>query len=404
MSVTAAVPDTVAEPADLPDFDCYPIRHRLISARAVGRSVAVRWDDGLDCRYHVFWLRENAPDAETTHPVTREQALHLLDIPEDLAAADAGVDGAGGLWVRWSTGEQSRFHPGWLRSCSAEAPDDLHALAGRRIWEADAPVGVPRFSGPAVLDDPVEEARWCEALHVYGVALLEGLDVNPAVIETVPARLGPIRDTNFGRIFEVSSRPDADSNAYTAMHLPPHTDLATREYEPGLQFLHCLENSAVGGDSILADGFAIARVIAETDPEAYDALTAVPLAFANKARNTDYRQAAPMFRLDADGRVDEVRWSPWLRAPLRADFDTVDRVYRGLRLAFALAESPALRLRLRLRPGELLGFDNRRVLHGRTGFDPATGRRHLRGCYVEREELHSRLRILARQRRHAGSG
>jgi len=38
-------------------------------------------------------------------------------------------------------------------------------------------------------------------------------------------------------------------------------------------------------------------------------------------------------------------------------------------------------------------FDNRRVLHGRQAFEP-TGRRHLRGCYVDRSEFQSRLRIL----------
>jgi len=41
-------------------------------------------------------------------------------------------------------------------------------------------------------------------------------------------------------------------------------------------------------------------------------------------------------------------------------------------------------------------FDNRRVLHGRTEFEP-NGHRHLRGCYVDRTEFQSRLRVLARE-------
>ena len=39
------------------------------------------------------------------------------------------------------------------------------------------------------------------------------------------------------------------------------------------------------------------------------------------------------------------------------------------------------------------------MLHGRTVFDPSSGRRWLRGCYSEREELESRLRMLARAER-----
>ena len=36
------------------------------------------------------------------------------------------------------------------------------------------------------------------------------------------------------------------------------------------------------------------------------------------------------------------------------------------------------------------------MLHGRTAFDTGSGRRWLRGCYGEREELESSLRMLAR--------
>ena len=93
-----------------------------------------------------------------------------------------------------------------------------------------------------------------------------------------------------------------------------------------------------------------------------------------------------------------------LRAPLSAPLEQVDRVYRALQHAFALAEDRANQLRVRLQPGDLLGFDNRRVLHGRTAYDPATGNRWLRGCYVEREELYSRLRIIARHVRAEAIG
>jgi gamma-butyrobetaine dioxygenase len=41
-------------------------------------------------------------------------------------------------------------------------------------------------------------------------------------------------------------------------------------------------------------------------------------------------------------------------------------------------------------------FDNRRILHGREAFNPASGLRHLQGCYVDRGEFESRLRLLGR--------
>lgn len=42
----------------------------------------------------------------------------------------------------------------------------------------------------------------------------------------------------------------------------------------------------------------------------------------------------------------------------------------------------------------MLVFDNWRYLHGREGFDPSAGDRHLEGCYVDWDEIFSRIRIL----------
>ena len=48
-----------------------------------------------------------------------------------------------------------------------------------------------------------------------------------------------------------------------------------------------------------------------------------------------------------------------------------------------------------LKPGEMAVFDNQRVLHGRASFDPDSGERHLRGYYIEHNEINSRIRMLA---------
>jgi len=236
---------------------------------------------------------------------------------------------------------------------------------------------------------------------VFGVTLLEGLAPEPDTIERVAERIGPIRASNFGRIFEVRSKADANSNAYTAMALPLHTDLATREYKPGVQLLFCMRNEAKGGESLIADGFRIARELEREAPAEFRTAASLPIVFASRAADSDYRHAAPMIRLDADGEPEEVRVSPWLRAPLVAPLEEVDRCYRALRRYLAISERPANHVKLKLRAGDLLAFDNRRVLHGRLAYDPASGERWLRGCYVEREELHSRLRMIARERRRA---
>ena len=56
-----------------------------------------------------------------------------------------------------------------------------------------------------------------------------------------------------------------------------------------------------------------------------------------------------------------------------------------------LTQQAKYQVMLKLQTGEMAVFDNRRVLHGRTSFDPGTGFRHLHVCYVDRGEFESRL-------------
>jgi gamma-butyrobetaine dioxygenase len=51
----------------------------------------------------------------------------------------------------------------------------------------------------------------------------------------------------------------------------------------------------------------------------------------------------------------------------------------------------------RLNDGDLVVFDNRRVLHGRTGFASARHPRHLQGCYLTRDSVYSGAAVLRQQ-------
>lgn len=389
--------EAATDPPGAPGFNVYPTDRRVTHAWPIPMGVAVRWDDGLESQFHALMLRENSPDPETTHPATREQAIMLTELPSDLRAAAAGPDPAGGAWVEWAPeGLVSRYDAGWLRAHAHGAPDRPSDLPPRKAWGHEISDRLPRFDGPATLADAGRFAGWLKRVHVDGFAILDGLAAEPGVAAAVARRIGPIRETNFGQVFDVRSKPDADSNAYTAMALPAHSDLCTREYAPGLQFLHAIENDADGGDTLLADGFRVAEVLRAEAPDLFLTLAETPLEFANRARDSDYRRRAPMIALDRDGELDEIRLSPWLRAPLAAPLPTVDAVYRGLRLFQEIAARAELQVRFRLPPGSLIAFDNRRLLHGRTGFDGGSGARWLQGCYMEREELASKLRIAAR--------
>lgn len=382
----------------LPDFNTYPVSHRAVAAEPIENGIAVTWDDGVRTEHHRFVLRENSPDPATTHPLSREQQLQLTEIPTDLAIVGASVDDDGGVRVRWSAGPvaESVYHPGWLRAWAGGtgAPNPLPAHVR---WDSSLDLSTVTFGGAEVLAGGDAFDEFLRAVHTHGVALVRGLPVDEDMIERLPSMLGPVRTTNFGHVFDVRTKSaDVTSNAYTDLELPVHTDLDTREYMPGLQFLWCMVNDATGGESRLSDAAAITRHLRSEHPDAFDALTTIPVSFINKAADTDYRFVAPFLVVDGDGELVEARWSPWLRGPLQASIADAERFYAGLRLALELGDDPRFVVSHKLAAGDMLAFDNRRILHGRGPLDRSTGERWLRGSYVEREELESRLRVRQR--------
>ncbi len=410
-SRSAAIP---AQPhRDLPptpDFDSYPVSAAIVEAVAEddGRLLRLVWSDGRRSRFHAIWLRDNASDEENLNLETREQRGDVTDLPADVRIAAVTIDEAGALEIAWSVGAaRSRFHPGWLRhhDYSNGRAEDVAEIA-REPWDAATLPEPPSFDGAAILDDDETLEAWLLAVCRQGIARLRGLPAEPGMVARVAERIGPLRSTNFGRIFDVRVQRGPGSNAYSTLALTPHSDLPTREYQPGLQFLHCLRNASLGGRALMVDGLSLAEAIRRRDPRAYATLTSTAWPCNNRAVDSDYRWRGPVIRLDAEGRVDELRVVPFLRAPLDLPFDRVEEAYRALRLFYETVAEPALQMRFDYRPGDLVLFDNRRTLHGREAYEAAagSGERWLQGCYGEREELLSRLRILARQKRARATG
>lgn len=382
-----------------PDFEMYPRQPGVRTARNSARWIDVEWADGHSGRFHHVWLRDNCPCSDCVHQVTKEQTFELISVPEEYPAQSADVSGDGHLDVEWAVdGHRSRYHAGWLRAHCYDGSAEVGAAAARTTWDASTPGMPPTFGGPAVLSDDDALLEWLLALSTFGVTRLRDVPLDVDAVGRVAGRVGIVRETNFGVLWDVRSEPDPITNANTALALPPHVDLATREYQPGLQFLHCIENEVPGGEGIYLDGFRVAEVLREEHPDHFDVLTRVRWQWANRSKVSDYRWASTPIVLDADGVVTEVRVGNWLRAPLAAAFDDVEPAYAAFRALFELTYRSDLAVRISFAPGDLLAFDNRRMLHGRDAFTEATGTRFLRGCYGERDELRSRIRILQRPR------
>ncbi|MHC8374247.1 gamma-butyrobetaine dioxygenase [Pseudomonas sp. MDT1-85] len=379
------------------DFRTYPLISALTAVHTLADRIQVQWADGRGSPFHHQWLRDNCSCPQCVYTVTREQVLEIVDVAENLIADSARIDAEGCLCVDWQDGHLSRFDPGWLRAHAYDDESRAERRAAKpksKLW--DSQLKLPVFDYQALMDDNDALLQWLLAVRDIGLTQVRGVSTEPGSLKLIAQRISFIRESNFGVLFNVQSKADADSNAYTAFNLPLHSDLPTRELQPGLQFLHCLVNDADGGESIFVDGFAIAEALRREDPEAFQALCEIPVEFRNKDRHSDYRCLAPIIALDSFGQVSEIRMANFLRGPFDASVEQMPRLYRAYRRFIAMTREARFRVMTRLNPGELWCFDNRRTLHARNAFDPATGARHFQGCYVDRDELLSRILVLQR--------
>ncbi|MEL7150898.1 MAG: TauD/TfdA family dioxygenase [Pseudomonadota bacterium] len=379
-----------------PDFAPHPLGD-LPSLTIEGAVLSALWPDGTKAQFHALWLRENEVTPGVIDHVTREREVEVDRFDPDLTLTEATLSDGPAVVLGFSDGHVARIDPGWLRSMADGRWRPEHNIPEQTPWDVAEMPEPPTFDGPAVLSDDGALRDWLQAAWASGFARLRNLPVDQGTVQRVGERIGTVRSSNFGFLFSVETKPDPDSTAYTSVSLDGHTDLASRETQPGLQMLHCRENSATGGASTMADGFAVAEAIRAEDPDAFDALTTLSWVFTNRHQDTDYRFSGPMVETDASGRVVEIRNTGFLRFFPDMAQEDVPRAYRAAQLFNAHCRSDRFLCRTPLTAGDLILFDNRRMLHGRDSFDPQSGVRRLEGCYLDRDEILSRLRVLGRR-------
>ncbi|PHR18315.1 MAG: gamma-butyrobetaine hydroxylase [Hoeflea sp.] len=357
-------------------------------------TLVVTWTDATSTRYPTIWLRDNCPSG--LHPQTHERVLDLLALDDAPVLTGAQMDQDVAV-LTYADGHVSHMPVSLLNAHRPGRPAEDPGAIAAQPWRGDlGAAGISRHKAAQIGVDDVALNAWMRDTARLGLSIVEHLEDRVGAGVDVAERIGFLRQTNFGTTFEVINKPDPNNLAYTSVALPLHTDLPNQEVPPGYQFMHCLANEATGGGSIFADGFAMAEDLRSEDPEAFRLLCGVSIPFRFHDGEADIRVHEPVITLDAKGEVIEIRYNAHLAAIFDMSPDIMPAYYRAYRAYMAKTRDPKYRLTLKLKAGEMVVFDNRRVLHGRDAFDPSTGYRHLHGCYVDRGEFSSRLRLLAR--------
>jgi gamma-butyrobetaine dioxygenase len=370
-----------------------PAEH-ITRLEQAGRQVRVDWADGHHSLFHALWLRDNCGCPECRHP-SGQRLLDTASLPADIAPATVRqADGA--VEITWSNdGHRSRYAAAWLRAHCYDDDERARRRPHPRLWGAEMQAALPEATHAAIASDERALRDWLAAVDTFGFALLRGVPVVPGEVTRVVALFGYVRETNYGRLFDVKSVVNPSNLAYTGLALTGHTDNPYRDPTPSLQLLHCLSSSTQGGENTLVDGFRVAGALCAEDPDGYELLTRHPVRFRYQDEDTDLTAEFPILMLNSLGELVAVHYNNRSPEPFSLPPDQVEPFYAAYRRFVSLLESPDFQIRFKLEPGDLFIVDNLRVLHGRSGFS-AAGQRHLQGCYADRDSLRSRLAVLNR--------
>ena len=365
---------------------------------AVPEALTIEWAEGGVSEFASLWLLDNRFEVRDAH--SGQRLIDITDLPESPRIRSA-VAGDGAVRIEWEGGSPAAsFDIAWLAAHAygrrAPAPE-----SERQLWLEGALLDARRDFGRARLaqlrTSPRARHAWLTRLLQDGLAFLDEVPVSESTLLEVVPLIGRVLETNYGYTFDVRSVPAPENLAYSDLGLGLHTDNPYREPVPGFQALHALVVSSEGGDSLFADGFAIAEHLRASAPDAFAQLTTTAVPFHYRSGDTELHAERPLIQLSVHNEVTAVHYNNRSIAPLNLPPSEAPRFYGAYRRLATLLRDPRLQLRTRLDAGTLVVFDNQRVLHGRTAFSCARYPRHLRGCYLARDSVYSETALLRRK-------
>lgn len=349
-----------------------------------GRTVRITCPDRPGQEVSARWLYDHGAGGRDPVSGQRGHGARALEAPiriETVEVAD------GGLRALFAPSGETR----WIAfdGLAADPEPERHPA---EAWLTPAPIesATPvAFGAYLTSDEALREALSRVARH--GLALISGAGLEPGTVEHAAQRFGFIRETNYGRLFDVRITPSPTNLAFSERGLELHTDNPYRDPVPTLQLLHAITADGEGGQTLFVDGFAHAEVMRLQAPEAFELLSKTPARFSFAGPSgARWTAAAPILSLDPSGAVACVRFNHRsLDLPHREAAET-EPWYEAYLDFHRRVHTPEAAFERRLEPGDLVIFDNRRVLHGRrpiAGDSP----RWLQGCYADRDGLDATL-------------
>ncbi|KAG0933132.1 hypothetical protein G6F57_010942 [Rhizopus arrhizus] len=380
-----------------------------ITTRCEPDALHVKWGQ-VESKYSYLWLRDNCSCPKCLHPSSRQKLHSSADIPLEIKPTYVNIvgDKAEITWDQplrhgQDTQHTSQYSLEFLRTYQSSKSAEKFRFNNitPQTWNRDEyQLNWVSYNDYMNTDQGLHKV--IQRLYNKGLVFLNEVPTTDEAVTQVAERIGPIQETFYGRDFDVKNVAKSINIAYTSLYLGFHMDLMYLDSPPGVQLLHSLKNSVTGGASIFVDSFRAVELLKSQYPEDYKILKSTPVTFhyVNNGHHMYYKRPTIVDDEQHSGLAwsSHVNYAPQFQGPLDDLTPTESKKFYQAFQRFAdFIEDDSLRYQLTLQPGELVMFANRRVLHGRTAFDPTSGDRHLKGTYLNLDSLKDKLRVLSAQ-------
>ncbi|KAI3323263.1 Trimethyllysine dioxygenase [Xylariaceae sp. AK1471] len=388
-------------------------------ASAAGASLDLNWDEapsGLafastnEKPYHrgnllpYLWLRDNCRCSACVNQNTRQRNFNTFEIPEDIKPSSIKTNGSG-LEIQWSHDSHESFYAWdflepYIKGSRPE-PENVQI----EYFGAEGHYNSSIAHGEFDRNETNAVGRLTDMIKRKGFAFVTGVPIESAKpTEDLLKKIAFIRETHYGGFYDFIPDLALADTAYTNMALAAHTDTTYFTDPAGLQAFHLLshidtsspENSGtnLGGQSLLVDGFHAAQILRTEEPRLFEVLAGVALPWHASGNEGIAISPDKLYAvLECDPRsnaMHRIRWNNDDRGvvPLGSKFSP-SQWYEAARKWNEILRRMELEYWFQLEPGNVLIFDNWRVLHGRSAF---TGVRRICGGYINRDDFISRWR------------
>ncbi|KAJ9094703.1 hypothetical protein QFC21_005860 [Naganishia friedmannii] len=380
---------------------------------------------------------------EELRPASSGREIQIPVVRIETRAAEQG------LVVNWASpsGHES-FYPfsqlQRLASPTTQPIEQTHAILRPTEWPTRAALLASptlRIAYSDFLTSRATQHAFLAQLTQYGLVLLSHVPTEKTTdadceLRRAMAVVGELRNTFYGATWDVRALREEESRniAYTDVDLGFHQDLCAApppppralsyfENPPRFQALHCLRNNVHGGSSYFTDSFAALRHMLTHHPDEYAVLKSAPGGDIPFVYDNDgywyYRTHRTVEEAPRDDNTDDaeqvqfhaVNYSPPFQAPFppTQSPETRDALFAALATFERLLAREDGMYEFTLREGEMVVFDNRRVLHARRAFwnkaegEGGTGERDareptrwLKGCYMDGDVVWNKMRVMNR--------